>query len=203
MVMSRLSRIWMYASLPLVLALVIALTISTSTPTNAQANQRSFAVKFVCGFQPPITGATGGEPPVKPGNYATEINIHNYMFQQVAITKRVLTLVHLGQPVGREPLVRIPLVTDGVLLPSEGATMDDCNRIWALLFGGAPPNPMPLLIGYLTVLSPVDLDVDAVYTALAPGNAGALGQGISEQVVRVPGKVVTVPAAAADAEAAP
>jgi len=202
--MSRISRIWMYASLPLVLALVIALTMSTSTPTNAQATQRSFAVKFVCGFQPPLTGATGGEPPVKPGNYATEINIHNYMFQPVAITKRVLTLVHLGQPVGREPGVRVPLVTDGVVLPPEGATMDDCNRIWALLFGGAaPPNPMPLLIGYLTVLSPVDLDVDVVYTALAPGTPGAFGQGISEQVVRVPGKLVTVPGAAAEAESAP
>jgi len=201
--MSRLSRTWMYASLPLVLALVIALTASTSTPTSAQTTtQRSFAVKYVCGFQPPLTATTGGEPPVKPGNYATEINIHNYMFQPVDIRKRLLRLVFQGQVIGREPQTQVPVVTDGVALPPEGATMDDCNRIWTLLVGGVPPNPMPLMIGYLTVLSPVDLDVDVVYTALAPGNAGALGQGISEQVVRVPGKVVAVPTTAG-AETAP
>ena len=46
------------------------------------------------------------------------------------------------------------------------ATMDDCNNLWTdHLSGGALPSPMPVFIGYLVVLSPVELDVDVVYTA--------------------------------------
>ena len=51
----------------------------------------SYAVKFVCGMQPPLQTATGqpglGEPVVKPGNYATEINIHNFMYREVPLRK--------------------------------------------------------------------------------------------------------------------
>jgi len=39
----------------------------------------SYAAKFVCGYQRTATPGqpAPGEPIVKPGNYATEINIHN------------------------------------------------------------------------------------------------------------------------------
>src|SRR5512139_3651184 len=37
----------------------------------------SYAAKFVCGLQAPLAQGAPGEPVVKPGNYATDINIHN------------------------------------------------------------------------------------------------------------------------------
>jgi hypothetical protein len=47
-----------------------------------------YAVKFVCGYQPPLphTGKFG-EPVVKPGNYATDINIHNPQTQPQNLQK--------------------------------------------------------------------------------------------------------------------
>ncbi len=52
----------------------------------------NYSVKFVCGRQQPIdipgTNA-GGEPPVNPGNYATEINIHNYAYREFKLRKKL------------------------------------------------------------------------------------------------------------------
>ena len=164
----------------------------------------NYSVKFVCGRQPPIdipgTNAVG-EPPVKPGNYATEINIHNYAYREFKLRKKLLVLVEKGEVVGREPdVVRPdPQRFASVILTPDSATLDDCNALWKMA-GGVPSalNP-PLTIGYLVLLSPIDLDVDAVYTAeVGQRVAGAeLEQptGISIDVKRVPGKRVFVPAA--------
>lgn len=49
--------------------------------------------------------------------------------------------------------------------------MDDCNALWFMAHPGmAPPNPMPLFVGYLVILSPnkFNLDVTAVYTSNPP-----------------------------------
>lgn len=164
----------------------------------------NYSVKFVCGRQQPIdipgTNAVG-EPPVKPGNYATEINIHNYAYREFKLRKKLLVLVEKGQVVGREPdVVRPdPQRFASVVLTPDSATLDDCNALWKMA-GGVPSaiNP-PLTIGYLVLLSPMDIDVDAVYTAeVGQRVAGAeLEQptGISIDVKRVPGKRVFVPAA--------
>ncbi len=164
----------------------------------------NYSVKFVCGRQQPIdipgTNALG-EPPVKPGNYATEINIHNYAYREFKLRKKLLVLVEKGEVVGREPdVVRPdPQRFASVILTPDSATLDDCNALWKMA-GGVPSalNP-PLTIGYLVLLSPIDLDVDAVYTAeVGQRVAGAeLEQptGISIDVKRVPGKRVFVPAA--------
>src|SRR3954464_2373605 len=54
-------------------------TTPTATPNPLGRPFWSYAAKFVCGEQ--LTDQAGqpivGEPAVKPGNYATEINIHN------------------------------------------------------------------------------------------------------------------------------
>jgi hypothetical protein len=130
-------------------------------------------VKFVCGAV--SQWPEGGEPPVKVGNYATEINIFNSSPTSAQIRKRVNLLVLRGDPRGREPKQVGTSAFDSITLASNNATMDDCNRIWRLLNPNAPlppPTPLPLMIGYLTLISTngVDLNVDAVYTA-APINS--------------------------------
>jgi hypothetical protein len=145
----------------------------------------SYAVKFVCGYNPTNVGLTTnsagqqiqqGEATVKIGNYATEINIFNFNVDttvppEAIIGKNVILLVDRGQPVGREPRAVGTIVTDGITLKSQEATMDDCNRIGELLWGpGNIPTPFPLTIGFLVVQSTVELDITAVYTSQVCSN---------------------------------
>jgi hypothetical protein len=158
----------------------------------------NYSVKFVCGVQRQDTAA--GEPPVKPGNYATEINIHNYQYRPQRVFKKLVPLVGVnpngGTFVAREPKTAGPLKYDWVELKADEATMDDCNRIWALMGVPLAAN-MPVTIGHLVILSRVDLDIDAVYTAqgiepIAGANTfRALNTDID--VERVQGKRVFVP----------
>ncbi len=152
----------------------------------------NYSAKFVCGLQGIQTAP--GEPPVKPGNYATEINIHNYNYREVLVHKKVIVLVDRGQVVGREPQAQPPTKFVTTTVGPDYGMMDDCNAIWGLVFPTvAPPNPMPSFIGYLVIISPLDLDVDAVYTAQAPQATGTLPNNIAIDVERVPGKRVFVP----------
>jgi hypothetical protein len=153
-------------------------------PAPAPAGTYSYAVKFVCGLQRPT--AEPGEPPVKPGNYATEVNIFDPNLVPAPIRKRVLVLVEHGKPVGREPEQVKARGFDSIQLDGGNATMDDCNRLWQLANPNlAIPVPMPLTIGYLVLQTTELLDVNAVYTAAAPGDPGAPSQGISIHVERV------------------
>ena len=135
-------------------------------------------MKFVCGYNPnnvgfSASGATEGEPPVKFGNYATEINLvwpEIYLDEINYVFKHLVVLVDQGKPVGREPNV-IPARSyiDQIQLFPLSGTMDDCNRIAQLLWG-VVPTPFPLTIGYLVITSTHELDVTAVYTAEACSN---------------------------------
>ncbi len=122
----------------------------------------SFSVKFVCGRQ--TRGGAREWETVRPGLYATEINIHNYKDVEVPIVKYVIPLVKDGEAVGREPEFVGIEGQDGITLPPNTATMDDCYRIGELLYGSPPPVPLPLTIGFLEIISREDLNVDAVYT---------------------------------------
>jgi hypothetical protein len=42
--------------------------------------------------------------------------------------------------------------------------MDDCCRLGELLYNGAPPAGSPLNVGFLEIVSDVELKVTAVYT---------------------------------------
>jgi hypothetical protein len=153
-------------------------------PAPAIVPSYSYAVKFVCGLQRP--SGEPGEPPVKPGNYATEVNILDPNAAPAPIRKRVLVLVDRGRPVGREPEQVKARGFDSIQLDGGNATMDDCNRLWQLANPNlAIPVPMPLTIGYLVLQTTELLDVNAVYTAAAPGDPGAPSQGISIHVERV------------------
>lgn len=128
----------------------------------------SYSVKFVCGTQ----GADDCHcAPVRPGHYATEINVHNFHDREVKIDKRVLPVVLAGAARGREPSFTRPLATDTIVLPPHTATLDDCCRLAELLFGAMPTQPLPLTLGFLEIVSPVELAVSAVYTVTGV-NAG-------------------------------
>jgi hypothetical protein len=125
----------------------------------------SYSVHYVCGTQG--HGACGCGP-LSPGTYATEINIHNFHERDVAIRKYVLPLVMAGAVAGREPRFVGRKASDKLVLPAHSATMDDCLRIGELLFGAAPQPCGPLNVGLLEILSPVELQVTAVYTVTNP-----------------------------------
>ncbi len=145
------------------LGLVAVLVGSTSqarvaaSPASQADGYYSFSVKFVCGKQ-------GGDDPqqaaVRPGLYATEINIHNYQPTEVALRKQVIPLVVNDEVIGREPRYGDVRGQDGIVLPPDTATLDDCARITELL--GLPPDTH--VIGFLELLSRHDLSVAAVYT---------------------------------------
>src|SRR4029450_1554688 len=122
----------------------------------------SYSVKFVCGVQEECSCAC---TPVRPGAYATEINIYNYHRKEVRIRKQVVPVVFAGSVLGREPQFAQPKAQDKIVLPPRTATMDDCCRIQALLVGGAPRATLPLAIGFLEIVSNEELVVSAVYTA--------------------------------------
>jgi hypothetical protein len=134
----------------------------------SEGRRRVYGVKFLCGVQPEDGCGCG---PVRPGRYATEINIHNGHGRPVPIVKRVLPLVLAGAARGREPDFTGPTAVDRVVLPPESATMDDCCRLAELLLGATPVGPLPLTLGFLEIVSPVELTVTAVYTATDLTNA--------------------------------
>lgn len=119
-----------------------------------------YSVKFVCGIQKD----SDQEEPVRPGFYATEININNFHDTAVELRKLVIPVVREGEVIGREPGFVEPQGQDGMGLPPHSATMVDCFHIAELLFGGPIPAPMPLTIGVLEILSSDILAVTAVYT---------------------------------------
>ena len=137
-----------------------------------------FAVKFVCGK--PVSEDDIEYAIVRPGVYATEINIHNANPVRADVRKRFIPLVVEGKAVGREPEFAGVRALDAIVLPPSTATFDDCARIHKLL--GVAPGA--LLIGFMEVISRQDLSVDAVYTVDGRGGSADV------EVVRVPSKVV-------------
>lgn len=121
----------------------------------------SYSVKFICGVQhasPEVQSCMV----VRQGAYATEINIHNFNRDEEAqVEKRALLLVHNDSPVGREPRIAKAQPFDRIALPPDTATMDDCC-VFAEKLKIAPDR---LSVGFLEIVSTVELNVVAVYTA--------------------------------------
>jgi hypothetical protein len=146
---------------------VVGKQVQITVPPCAAASEFVYSVKFVCGVQPEC----GCEcTPVQPGKYATEINIHNFGRNEIAIRKRFIPLVLAGAPAGREPRVVGVRAEDKIVLPAQTATMDDCCRIAELLLGARVSGPIPLTIGLLEIVSNGPLAVTAVYTATSLGS---------------------------------
>jgi hypothetical protein len=147
----------------------------------------TYSVKIVCGKQ------TGGDcccvAGTRPGLYATEVDIQNFNLVQAPVLKFVQPLIH-GVVLAREPDVTNPLTlpkrqVETIILPPLAATMDDCCRIADML--PAPSGEPPLTIAILSIASPLELSVSAVYTA-NPLN----GDGISIDVEYIPSRRLVI-----------
>jgi len=110
----------------------------------------SYAAKFVCGFSQPVTnpGSVPKEPPVKKGNYATIVNIHNTSAGDVTILKKVALAApetypntHLVPPTRR--------FSDR--LPSDHTMSVDCTEIVNLLSLNGTPPAGPFIEGFLVI----------------------------------------------------
>ena len=140
----------------------------------------TYSVKFVCGVQ---QSQEPGQAVVRPGVYATEINIHNYHDMPVRILKYALPLVYGDKVIGREPHLAGIRGKDAITMPPNTATMDDCYRIGQLLYGSPPPQPLPLTVGFLELVTTAPVAVDVVYTATDPS-----GRTLTMDVRRVEGR---------------
>jgi hypothetical protein len=123
----------------------------------------SYGAKFICGMQlgkftqDDHADQVFGEPPVKRGNYATAINIHNPQFSRVKINKKVV--LALPEPDQGKPTERVSHV-----LEPDGAMEVDCLEIYKLL-NHQSQGGLDFLKGFLVIESTAELDVVGVYTA--------------------------------------
>jgi hypothetical protein len=82
----------------------------------------------------------------------------------VRIIKSILPVVFAGAPAGREPRFIEAKTKESIVLPPNTVTMDDCHRISELLLGAPLSSPMPLMVGFLEIVSTRELKFTAVYT---------------------------------------
>ena len=144
----------------------------------------SYSVTFVCGEQPECPCDCTS---VRPGRYATEINIHNFHGERAPVIKLVTPLILAGAVRGREPRSVRFAATDTIILPPHSVTMDDCCRLLELLLGAPPSGSVPLTVGVLEIVSLVELSVSAVYTVTDLAN-----QSTSIDVEEIPGKLFAI-----------
>jgi hypothetical protein len=146
----------------------------------------SYGVKFLCGYvketPPGVVPLTPGAT-LRPGIYATEVNILNYHTGPVTIHKYLYPLMRQMEPVGREPRSVGRRAEDAITLPAKSATFDDCFRLHELLHETITDEP--LSIYYLEIVSPVELTVTAVYTA-----NDLRGISVALEVLQVEGKQI-------------
>jgi hypothetical protein len=138
-----------------------------------------YSIKFVCGAQEECDCEC---VPVRPGRYATEVNIHNCTTNDVNLVMQFVPLVLAGAAAGRERNTAGMRAEDRITLPRQTATMLDCCRITELLFQGVSPSTMPLTVGVLELTATADIAVTAVYTS--SGRDGGIGL----EVEQIPGR---------------
>jgi hypothetical protein len=134
--------ITLIGTLMVVLTMVGSARAQTLTPTPI------YTVKFVCGTQAPLLGLKPpAEPPVKPGNYATVINVEG-LANNVQVTGNVSvangnTISHSGFSLS--------------LYQTRDITCADISRA----IGGSAP----FITGFVNISPASSLSVTAVYTS--------------------------------------
>jgi len=153
-------------------------TVATKPTTiTVPACNYTYAVKFVCGTQEDC----GCEcAPLRPGSYATEINIHNSRCHDAHVRIGTIPLVLVGAPAGRFPNIATVKAGAKLTLAQGQATMLDCCNLNELLLGAPTSGHGPTSIGFVEITSDTELDVVAVYTT-----TGADGHSHSMQVIDV------------------
>ena len=140
------------------------LAVAALAPAQAQAQGRktlTYSVKFLCGFPllvAPDTPATPNQYEVRPGYYATAINIHNFTSSEVKFQKKAV--VADPQRFTRGPKSNAVDETLG----SGDALEVDCIDI-VQLFPKEALATRGFIKGFLQIISQVELSVVAVYTA--------------------------------------
>jgi hypothetical protein len=146
----------------------------------------SYGVKFLCGYvkeTPPGVVPLTPVATLRPGIYATEVNILNYHGTPVTVHKYLYSLMRQTEAVGREPRSVSRRGEDAITLPGKSATFDDCLRLHELLHEATTDEP--LSIYYLEIVSPVELTVTAVYTA-----NDLRGISVALEVLQIEGKQI-------------
>src|SRR6185312_12002504 len=109
----------------------------------------------------PCINSHGDRAILSRGMYSTEVNIFNYNEHVPArIIKYYVPLVKEYKPIGFEPEQQQAKKIAEIVLKPNCATADDCCGIAKLL-----QVKNTLNIGFLKIVSSVDLSVTAVYTA--------------------------------------
>ncbi len=152
-----------------IIRVLLAIAVLGSTVYLGQARAQTapqyiYSVKFVCGlqrlgsnnFKPP------GEPPVKPGNYATAVNVHNFHSDREVVFDKKAVIALPERQTQRGP---VSTVKHDLLGPNQALEVD-CTDIVSL-FSSAGSNTVlpPFIKGFVEIVSPVQLSVTGVYTA--------------------------------------
>jgi hypothetical protein len=155
----------------------------------------SYAAKFVCGFEPPTSTNFPAEPPVKTGNYATVINLHNPWASTVTIIKKVALAAPEKYP---NTVLIAPTKRYKDILTSDHAMSIDCTEIVNLLALNGTPPASTFIEGWVVVDSffatgaaptPAALDVmEVTTTSIGPSTAAASNPVNSHEITVVPGR---------------
>jgi len=143
------------------LAIIVGASIGLFRPeiASAQTSSSIYAVKFVCGRQAPLPNAAPPiEPPVKPGNYATKVNLE------------LLSPNANGGPVASW---NVSLAGDGVsatspsIVLSQLQTIDFTCAAITRLTSSSVANLPSFIEGYVNIIANpgVQLAVTGVYTS--------------------------------------
>ncbi|MEO5593584.1 MAG: hypothetical protein ABIR15_07650 [Chitinophagaceae bacterium] len=118
-----------------------------------------YNVKFVCGVQKNAFDKKCSAI-ISRGIYSTEINILNFGLKETRIAKVFTPLVVKNEAIAIEPKFSRPVNIEAVTLPALSATMDDCCKLSEMI----KVNDEQLKIGFVEIVSAVELEVVVVYT---------------------------------------
>jgi hypothetical protein len=130
---------------------VAAVVLSASEARSQQLFE--YAVKFVCNR---ALATPAGPPPVAPGYYYTDINVHNPSTVQVDIKKR------FAQALPNQKAGKISPFFGGSLKPDEAFTVECAEITKDLGFAAGT-----FVTGFAMFQTSRELDIVAVYTAAA------------------------------------
>jgi hypothetical protein len=150
------------------LATVLGCMTLVSVASEAHSQNVQYAAKYVCG----VASGQSGAGIVAPGAYFTSINVHNPNAKDVEFVK----IFDIALPSEKEG-GRITGAVKAVLKPQEAFEIECADIIQHL-----DANPKLFVKGFVTLVSPAELDVVAVYTAAAT----ATGPVVAFHTERVP-----------------